>query len=297
MMAARPEVNKREARGSSAISVESGGNPAQFVPLMPAPHTLTGDIRRHDAFPSQILGNQRDVLVYLPPGYRRARARCPVLYLHDGQNCFDSATAYGGVDWRADETAERLILAGTIPPIIMVAVANAGEGRMHEYAPTPALFNTRDPNSRSKGIGPKYGRFLIEELKPFIDSHYRTRPEGEHTAMCGSSMGGLITLSLGLWYPKVFRHLAVCSPSIWWDDCVLYRMIDKLKRKPPMRIWLDMGTMETDWGRSRILRDCLTDKGWLIGEDLRYLEVPHGTHSEGAWADRFDQILTWLFPK
>src|SRR5207244_12801861 len=100
-------------------------------------HTLTGNIKRHRAFHSKVLGNRRDVLVYLPPGYSRlSRKRYPVLYMHDGQNVFDAATAFAGVEWGADETAERLIRAGAIEPLIIVAVANMGEDRIHEYAPT-----------------------------------------------------------------------------------------------------------------------------------------------------------------
>lgn len=260
--------------------------------------TLTGDIRRHPGFRSAILGNQRDVLVYLPPGYRRARASYPVLYLHDGQNCFDADTAYGSTEWGADETAERLVKAGEIEPLIIVAVANAGLDRIHEYTPTPGILETtRDGERRSKGLARRYGRFLIKELKPFIDAHYRTRPEGEHTGLGGSSLGGLVTLSLALWHPRVFTRLAVCSPSAWWDDGVLYKMVDALPRKLPLRIWLDMGTAEPGWGRARILRDCLLEKGWRADQDLRYLEVPGAHHTEGAWAARFDQVLKFLFPR
>jgi predicted alpha/beta superfamily hydrolase len=90
-------------------------------------HTLTGNIKRHRAFPSKVLGNRRDVLVYLPPGYRRfSRKDYPVLYLHDGQNVFDAATAFAGVEWGVDETAERLIQKKLIEPLIIVAVANTG---------------------------------------------------------------------------------------------------------------------------------------------------------------------------
>src|SRR5438128_12220780 len=99
-------------------------------------HTLTGNIKRHRGFPSDILGNRRDVLVYLPPGYRRSlRRRYPVLYLHDGQNVFDAATSFAGVEWGVDETAQRLIRQKLIEPLIIVAVANIGEERVHECAP------------------------------------------------------------------------------------------------------------------------------------------------------------------
>src|SRR5436305_11263085 len=107
-------------------------------------HTLTGNIKRHRAFPSKVLGNRRQVLVYLPPGYSRfSRRRYPVLYLHDGQNVFDAATSFGGVEWGVDETAQRLIRQNLIEPLIIVAVANTGEERIHEYAPTPGVIDAQ----------------------------------------------------------------------------------------------------------------------------------------------------------
>src|SRR5437762_9302293 len=108
-------------------------------------HTLTGNIKRHRAFHSRVLGNRRDVLVYLPPGYRRfSTKRYPVLYLHDGQNVFDAATSFAGVEWGVDETAQRLIHRKLIEPLIVVAVANIGEARVHGYVPTPGLIETKD---------------------------------------------------------------------------------------------------------------------------------------------------------
>src|SRR2546429_1604717 len=160
-------------------------------------HTLTGNIKRHRGFPSDILGNRRDVLVYLPPGYRRFSTRqYPVLYLHDGQNIFAATTSFAGVEWGVDETAQRLTRQKLREPLIIVAIANTGEDRIHEYAPTPARI---DPpkRKRSKGLLRSYGRFLIEELKPFIDRKYRTKREATFTGLGGSSLGGLATLALG----------------------------------------------------------------------------------------------------
>ncbi|PYK84184.1 MAG: hypothetical protein DME41_03715 [Verrucomicrobia bacterium] len=116
-------------------------------------HTLTGNIKRHRAFHSKVLGNRRDVLVYLPPGYSRfSPRRYPVLYLHDGQNVFDAATSFAGVEWGVDETAQRLIRHKLIEPLIIVAVANIGEERVHEYAPTPGVIEPKDrPKKHSRG--------------------------------------------------------------------------------------------------------------------------------------------------
>lgn len=261
-------------------------------------HTLTGNIQRHPDFVSKILGNQREVLVYLPTGYRGSRtSRYPVLYLQDGQNVFDAATAFGGVEWGVDETAQRLVAAKLIEPVIIVAVANTGVERIHEYAPTRGPLDPAK-RKRSKGLLRNYGRFLMEEVKPFIDREYRTLPGAEATGLGGSSLGGLATIVLGLWFPNVFTRLAVMSPSIWWDDNVIYGMIEALDEtaKPPLKIWLDTGTNEEGWERARGLRDRLIEKGWRLHDDLYYVEAEGAGHSEGAWAERMDPVLRFLFP-
>src|SRR4029077_5313166 len=226
-------------------------------------HTLTGNIRRHRAFPSKVLGNRRDVLVYLPPGYSRfSRKRYPVLYLQDGQNVFDAATSFAGVEWVLDETAQRLIQQKLIEPLIIVAVANTGDDRIHEYAPTPGVIEAKaKQKKRSRGLARFYGQFLIEELKPYIDKKYRTQREAEFTGIGGSSMGGLLTMALGLWFPNAFTRLLVMSPAVWWDNEVIVRMVEKLDGKLPLKIWLDTGTNETGWERAQTLRDVLIEKG------------------------------------
>ena len=260
-------------------------------------HTLTGNIHRHSHFESRILRSRRDILVYLPRGYRRQRkARYPVLYMHDGQNVFDAATSFAGVEWGVDETAQRLIRKNLIEPLIIVAVDNVGDNRIHEYAPSRGIIQqTGARKKRSRGLGQKYGHFLIEELKPFIDKTYRTRPEGEFTGLAGSSLGGLVTMALGIWFPQTFTRLGVLSPAIWWDDQVIVRMVEELDQKLPLKIWLDTGTHEEGWERARTLRDSLVEKGWKLYDDLQYAEVEGAGHTEGAWAARVDPMLRYLF--
>jgi len=261
-------------------------------------HTLTGNIKRHRAFHSRVLGNRRDVLVYLPPGYSRfSSRRYPVLYLHDGQNVFDAATSFAGVEWGVDETVQRLIHRKLIEPLIIVAVANVGEGRVDEYAPTPGVIEPKEnPRKRSRGLAHFYGQFLIEELKQFIDQKYRTKPDAEFTGLGGSSLGGLATLAIGIFYSEVFTRLIVMSPSIWWDDYAIFRLVGILGEKPPLKIWLDTGTDEPGWELARNLRDCLIDKGWQPDVDLSYLETKGAGHSEAAWAARVEPALRFLFP-
>ena len=177
------------------------------------PHTLTGNVSAPQKFHSKILGNDRDVLVYLPPGYDVSKSkRYSVFYLHDGQNLFDGATSFiPGQEWRVDEAAQRLIADGKIEPLIIVGVYNT-KGRINEY--TPAA----DAKYKLGGNAGLYGRMLVEELKPFIDAHYRTKKDAKHTGLGGSSLGGLASIYLALKYPNVFARAAVVSPSVWFAN-------------------------------------------------------------------------------
>jgi predicted alpha/beta superfamily hydrolase len=265
------------------------------------PHTLTGDIRSHKTFHSNILNNDRDVLVYLPPDYEtNKKKRYAVLYLHDGQNLFDGATSFiPGQEWRVDETAQRLIAAGKIEPLIIVGVNNAGKDRINEYTPA------EDAKYKMGGKADLYGRMLVEELKPFIDSHYRTKRDAEHTGLGGSSLGGLVSLYLALKNPGVFSRAAVLSPSVWFANKQIVRYVEELPKKPHVRIWMDIGTREGSTVQeaqqtvddARLLDQTLINKGWKPGKDLNYFEAEGAEHNEGAWAARVERILTFLFPQ
>ena len=256
-------------------------------------HTLTGNIRLHRAFPSSVLGRSRDVLVYLPPDYdTEAGRRYPVFYVQDGQNLFDGATAFvHGQEWELDETAERLIRAGEITPLIIVAIHHGAERRVDEFAPT------QDRRRRAGGSADLYGRMITEELKPFLDRTYRTRPGPSDTAIGGSSMGGLVSLHLALTRPDVFGRAAAMSPAVWWGGRAVVDTVRRLERRPMLRLWLDIGTAE---GRValddvRLLRDVLFERGWREGLDLSYQEAQDAGHTEAAWAARVDPMLRFLF--
>lgn len=257
----------------------------------PQQHTLTGEFRTHAHFRSRFLPNERTILVYLPPGYKqRAARRYPVLYLQDGQNVFDKATSFGE-EWHVDETAQGLIEAGQIEPLIVVAIYNTGEHRLDEYAPTKVA-------DKGGGDADNYGRMLVEEIKPLIDGKYKTLPSAASTGLGGSSLGGLVTMHLGLRYPTAFNRLAVLSPSVWWDNRAIVREVEQLGAKLPLKIWLDAGTGEGQQvvDDARALRDALLAKGWVADHDLHYLEAEGAQHNESAWASRVGDVLKWLFP-
>ena len=262
-------------------------------PPRAAAPTPEGEFRKHTEFRSKFLPNARDVLVYLPPGYERdTQRRYPVLYLHDGQNLFDGATAYiPGQDWRVGQTAGALIREQAIEPVVVVGIYNTGHARVDEYTPS------RCPRLKVGGKADLYGRLIVEELKPFVDSHYRTR--AGDTGLGGSSLGGLVTAYLGLRHPGVFGKLAVVSPSVWWDGRRILKDVRSLNSKTGARIWLDMGTEEGPRAvnDARLLRDALLAKGWNLDRDLHYHEAQGARHTELAWAQRVDPILRYLYPK
>ena len=257
---------------------------------------LTEQIRIHENFGSSFLDAPRNVLVYLPPDYgQNPERRYPVLYMHDGQNLMNAEDAFGGVAWGVDETAQALILENQIEPIIIVGIYNAGEKRIDEYTPS------KSRGGRMKGRGGQadtYGRMIIEELKPFIDNEYLTKPDREFTALGGSSLGGLVSLYLGFKRPDVFSRLAVISPAVWWANNQIIREAALIGERLPLRIWLDIGKKEgyRIKHQVRALREILLANGWHDGLDFAYFEIPEAAHDESAWANRFGEVLKFLFP-
>jgi len=265
---------------------------------MPRPRKNDSPLRLHRRFRSHGLRSLRDIVVWLPPGYGLIRGRRhPVVYFQDGQNIFDPITAFLGNAWHAGDRATDLIRAHRIAAPIMVGIYNTGFNRMNEYAPTPAEFSGWDGEKcKSTGDAKRYAKFVVQELKPFIDAHYLTRPGPRDTAVVGSSMGGLVSLYFALWHPRVFGHVAALSPSIWWDNRVVFQDFAKLRKKPGVRLWVDMGTSEPGWEAIRLFRDTLTGKGWREGDDLVCREVPGAEHTEHAWAARIGDVLEWMLP-
>jgi predicted alpha/beta superfamily hydrolase len=280
--------------GFERVSVVVGG----WADLStPPPPTLTGDIRYLRAVtPTDPTLKPRDVILWLPPGYETDTARrYPVLYMHDGQNLMDASTGFAG-EWNVDETAQALVQAGQVEPLIIVGIYNTSD-RIAEYTPVP--FPPEYPDA---GRADVYGQFLVHELKPRIDAEFRTKPGAEFTGLAGSSLGGLVTLSLGLQHPDVFGRLGVMSPSVWWADRDILTDVNALTTKPALRIWEDIGTNEGTGSQAETvadadaLRDALVAKGWVLDTDLKYTVVQDGQHNEAAWSARFGDALRFLYP-
>ena len=251
------------------------------------------DLHRHEKFRSRFLRNQRDVIVYLPPRYHeQPQRRFPVLYMHDGQNLFDGATSFvPGMDWHVGHTADDFILTGAVQPLIIVGIYNVGKVRINEYTPTKAP-------RLGGGRADRYAKFLIQEVMPFIHQEYRALRDPRVTGIGGSSLGGLLSLYLGLKHPQIFGRLAALSPSVWWNQRMIHRFAASAPVEPRPRIWLDIGTKEGP----RIVpdveqfRDILLEKGWQLGKDLSYQRIEGAEHNEAAWAQRVGPFLQFLYP-
>jgi len=265
----------------------------------PPPLSRVGDIERLPALPSRFIA-PRGLQVWLPPGYAaQPQQRYPVLYLHDGQNVFDAAAA--GAEWQVDEAAQAGVSSGRLAPFIVVAIDHTAD-RIGDYTPTAMLLTAArsglPEDRRMGGHGPDYARYLLEELKPFVDAHYRTLPDAAHTSVGGSSLGGLMSMWLALHHPEVFGAALVVSPSVWWDDAFLLRDVEATHwpdaRRP--RLWLDIGDGEGAEAvpAVRALRDALLARGWSDAT-LRFTVAPGATHDEASWALRVPAMLDFLY--
>lgn len=258
----------------------------------------TGDLRLHK-FRSRIFRNTRFLRVWLPPGYDDAANQVrhyPVLYLNDGQNLFEASTAFGGVEWQVDETADRLIREGAIPPMIIVGIDNVGKDRIREYMPY------RSVNPMTLRVqGRRYPDFLMQEVMPFVQKYYRVATDPESVGLGGSSLGALIALYTVTVRQGAIGKLLLESPSLW----VASRQLIKERRKVrmwPERIFLGAGTAEAvNAERSRTVVDdvrqlaAILPHAVLSEKRLRVVIKEGADHSEAAWAERFPEALRFLY--
>jgi predicted alpha/beta superfamily hydrolase len=230
------------------------------------------------------LRNRRTVDVYIPDSYGDGRRRYPAVYMHDGQNLSDPSIAFGGKTWSLHEglawLAER-----DIEPIV-VGIHNT-PGRLAEYSPFADA-------KHGGGDGDRYTRFLIDTVKPRIDSAFRTRKDRDSTVVAGSSMGGLISLYAFFRRPSPFGRAAILSPSIWFGGREILRFVERA-RTTRGRLYVDVGTDEGvgTLRNARALNQLLRRKGYRR-DTLAYLEAEGGRHQESDWAWRLPQALEFL---
>ncbi|MFC6999449.1 alpha/beta hydrolase [Rufibacter roseus] len=199
------------------------------------PHTASANVQflSHTFWMPQ-LNKSRRIWLYLPSGYHLSKKRYPVLYMHDGQNLFDSFYSYSG-EWEVDETLDQLARRKKLE-IVVVGIENGGEERINEYTP----WHNKQYGG---GKGDAYVDFLVQTLKPYIDSHYRTLPGKTTTGVAGSSMGGLISLYAAVKYPEVYGRVGVFSPAFWLSP-ELYQYVEQCDLLPSTKLYLMAGARE-----------------------------------------------------
>ncbi len=252
-------------------------------PVAERKHTVSPNVRIMDtAFPMPQLETTRRIWLYLPSGYAKSKKHYPVMYMHDGQNIFDDYTAGFG-EWGVDECADSMIRKGK-PACIIVGIDN-GPNRMNEY-------NPYDFKGFGKGTGDQYLEFIVKNLKPFIDQHYRTLTTSENTIIAGSSMGGLISYYAMLKYPEVFGKGGIFSPA-FWTAREIKKLTDISGDKVKGTVFFYIGGLEGEQYVADMKE--ITEK---LGENSKAfiytVNDPNGAHNEAAWRKWFHEFYKWV---
>ena len=293
---------------------------AQLLGQMP--RVASGRIERISDFPSKYV-EARNVDVWLPESYDPARSY-KVLYMHDGQMLFDSTINWNHQEWQVDETIGRMIRAKQLSECIVVAIWNTGNGRHADYFPqkpfeslTEVQKNEIYSAARTNGYSvfndtkihsDNYLKFIVSELKPYIDKAYSTRPGRKHTFISGSSMGGLISMYAICEYPDVFGGAACLSthwPGIFTmeanpiPEAMLNYLSTHLPDPKTHKIYFDYGdqTLDAMYPPLQKKVDAVMQKRGYSGKNWTTRYFPGEAHSERAWSQRFEIPLRFLLGK
>jgi len=233
------------------------------------------------------LGKKRRIWALLPHDYYDTDRTYPVLYLQDAQNLFDEEAPFGS--WSIDRHLMELSASGT-GDLIVICIDHGGHERIQEYSP----YHHR---KFGEGQGKDYAAFIIDTLKPFIDSNYRTKPDRADTGIGGSSMGGLISAYIGIVHPKHFSKLMILSPSFWYSDEIYFDAF-KYNYTLPMRIFIYAGEKETRFMSQHINQFADAVSHGFFSSKLTTFNIvidPNGQHQEKYWGDIFPAAVKWLF--
>lgn len=269
---------------------------------------VTGDVHRYADFPTKY-SDARNIDVWLPPGYAaNAKKRYAVLYMHDGQNLFNPLESFRGIEWGVDETMTRLIKENKVRETIVVAIWNT-QKRTLEFMPqkafkpptiSPQLKNPPPQISTDSGSD-AYLRFIVRELKPFIDSTYRTESDRDNTFVMGSSMGALMALYAISEYPDVFGGAGCLSTQFpLGRGAMLDYMAAHLPSPEHHKIYFDFGTetLDAEYAPFQAKADAIMQKnGYRKGRNWNTLKFPGADHSETSWSKRVQIPLEFLLKK
>lgn len=235
----------------------------------------------------------RIIRIYLPPRYEDSQdVLYPVLYLHDGQNVFSPGGEFGC--WLAEQTADDLIERKKIPPLIMVAIDNDGFNRRREYVPPGDHYK-----DYPSGNADLYAQFMVENVIPYAQHHFRIRTGPENTAIAGSSLGGVVSIFMAM-ETDAFGIACSMSSAICWAPGFINQL--RLKKKKSLRIYHDIGTGEQAgmapdnyWEKPHELHQVLLRIGYQPETELKFVIEQNGQHHESAWARRLPDMLVWMY--
>jgi alpha-glucosidase len=302
-----------KALGAIVMSIAAlfGASPA----TADTPEVSAGELRVIEGFESQFVP-ARDIYVWLPDGYSELKEYA-VLYMQDGQMLFDASTTHNGQEWGVDEVASKLMAEAKVRDFIVVGIPNAELERGNEYLPqkpfemltteergsfiAAAMDGKREMDSEVRSD--RYLRFLVEELKPYVDSHYPVLTDSGNTFVMGSSMGGLISIYALARYPGTFGGAGCLSTH--WPGLAPYegnpfplQMARFLAGYLPggKRVWFDHGTEELDAEYPELQKQVdavMREKGYNENNWITYVDEG-ANHSEDAWKARLHMPLEFL---
>ncbi len=231
-----------------------------------------------------LLNRSRTIRIYLPPGYDESKKRYAVWYMHDGQNLFDHNTAFS-TDWKLKVTMDKM---PTSKQVIIVGIDNGGDNRANEYAPF------KNKKNGHGGEGDIFLKFIVENLKPWIDQNYRTLTDKNKTVMSGSSLGGLISYYAGLVYPNVFGKIGVLSPAFWFNSEVL-DMTKQYTAHERSRFYVCGSKTESRFMEKTLQNTYFALKdGGFSEENIQVVIRDRGKHNEVFWSREFKKMFDWL---
>jgi len=281
-VAMKPALGDDKVAIGGVYQIKAGAT-LDVYPFFGAPF---GKLAIVDKFASPQLHNSRALRIFLPASYSENSAkRYPVLYMQDGQNLFDAKTSPYGVAWNLGPTINRLVATGAMDEVIVVGIDNTPD-RIPEYTPCCDL-------QYGGGKIDAYGAFVVDTVKPYIDQHYRTLPDKEHTAIMGSSLGALAAVTIAQRYPTLFSKAGAMSGSFWWNDKAL---VAKPAPRVAVRFYLDAGTRGDGLAETMLMRDAMVKQGYVANHDLLFYAAEGANHDEAAWGARVEKPLVWFFP-
>jgi enterochelin esterase-like enzyme len=291
-----------------------------LAPALRAEETLraedSGRLLQYERIAAAGLPDQR-LTIWLPPGYDAGARRYPVLYMHDGHNLFDRRWSNFDKIWAADRAMLAVSASGAVEPHIIIGIWAPGADRFRQYLPrdihdaaSPGLRARMDAAAGGPILSDAYLAWIAGPLKTWVDASFRTRPGRDHTAIMGSSMGGLMSCYAFLNRPDIFGR-AACISSHWpavdpravaGGDPELIGLWDRWfaeKLGPPdgRRLWLDHGTATLDafYAPYQQAVDArIAASGWQKGQDWGSRVYEGAEHEENAWAARLPEIMGWL---